>query len=109
MTITSHPGAPPQGPRGQWGNWLRQIPAITGLTVLFAVLVLAGGFTAMAVFGGPSVNAGAITALATAVLGVVGTHVGHMAGSGQASGSPSSPKLEQEREQALEGSSQDRG
>jgi hypothetical protein len=48
---------------------------------VFAVLVLVGGFTGMAVFGGPSVNAGAITALATAVLGVIGTHIGHMAAS----------------------------
>jgi hypothetical protein len=80
MANTRQPGALSQAPPGQWGNWLRQIPAITCLTVVFAVLVLVGGFTAMAVFGGPSVDAGAITALATAVLGVVGTHVGHMAG-----------------------------
>ncbi len=76
---------------------------------MFALLVLVGGFTAMAVFGGPSVNAGAITALATAVLGVVGTHVGHMAGSKQTSGPASAPMLEQAKEQALEKSPHDSG
>ena len=63
-------------------DWLG-VPAITWLLVIFALLVLGGGFTAMAVFSS-SVDAGAIAALVTAVLGVVATHIGHMAGQRQA-------------------------
>jgi hypothetical protein len=66
-----------------WSDFLKDIPAITWLIVIFALLVLAGGFTAMAVFG-QGVTAEAIAALVTAVLGVVGTHIGHMAGHAQA-------------------------
>jgi hypothetical protein len=58
--------------------WLRQVPAITWLIFIFALLVLAGGFMAMAFI--TNVNAGAIAALVTAILGVVGTHAGHVAG-----------------------------
>ena len=63
-------------------DWLG-VPAITWLLVIFALLVLGGGFTAMAVFG-RGVDATAIAALVTAVLGVVATHIGHMAGHRQA-------------------------
>ena len=59
--------------------WLRSVPAITWLVFVFALLVLAGGFLAMA-FIAKSADAGAIAALVTAVLGVVGTHAGHVAG-----------------------------
>jgi fatty acid desaturase len=60
-------------------GYLKEIPAITWVMVVFALLVLAGGLTAMAFIRGKA-TAGAITALVTAVLGVVGTHVGHVAG-----------------------------
>ena len=63
-------------------EWLG-VPAITWLLVIFALLVLGGGFTVMAVFSS-SVDAAAIAALVTAVLGVVATHIGHMAGQQQA-------------------------
>jgi hypothetical protein len=66
-----------------WSDYWKDIPAITWLIVIFALLVLAGGFTAMAVFA-QGVTAEAIAALVTAVLGVVGTHIGHMAGRAQA-------------------------
>jgi hypothetical protein len=62
-----------------FSDYLQTIPAITWLIVIFALLVLAGGFTAMAVFG-RTVDAGVVTALVTAVLGVVGTHIGHVTG-----------------------------
>jgi len=65
-----------------WSDYVKEIPAITWLIVIFALLVLAGGFTAMAVFA-QGVTAEAIAALVTAVLGVVGTHIGHMAGRAQ--------------------------
>jgi len=65
-----------------WSDYWKDIPAITWLIVIFALLVLAGGFTAMAVFA-QGVTAEAIAALVTAVLGVVGTHIGHMAGRAQ--------------------------
>lgn len=68
----------------KWSDYIREIPALTWLFVIFGLLVLAGGFTAMAVFGKKPVESGAITALVTAVLGVVGTHVGHVTGSQQA-------------------------
>ena len=69
-------------PEHNRSEWLG-VPAITWLLVIFALLVLGGGFTAMAVFAS-SVDAGAIAALVTAVLGVVATHIGHMAGQEQA-------------------------
>jgi hypothetical protein len=69
-------------PEHNRSDWLG-VPAITWLLVIFALLVLGGGFTAMAVFSS-SVDAGAIAALVTAVLGVVATHIGHMAGQRQA-------------------------
>jgi len=65
-----------------WSDYWKDIPAITWLIVIFALLVLADGFTAMAVFA-QGVTAEAIAALVTAVLGVVGTHIGHMAGRAQ--------------------------
>jgi hypothetical protein len=69
-------------PEQNRSEWLG-VPAITWLLVIFALLVLGGGFTAMAVFAS-SVDAGAIAALVTAVLGVVAVHIGHMAGQSQA-------------------------
>jgi hypothetical protein len=69
----------PERDRSEWLG----VPAITWLLVIFALLVLGGGFTAMAVFAS-SVDPGAIAALVTAVLGVVATHIGHMAGQRQA-------------------------
>jgi hypothetical protein len=69
-------------PEHNRSEWLG-VPAITWILVIFALLVLGGGFTAMAVFSS-SVDAGAIAALVTAVLGVVATHIGHMAGQRQA-------------------------
>ena len=69
-------------PEHNRSDWLG-VPAITWLLVIFALLVLGGGFTAMAVFAS-SVDAAAIAALVTAVLGVVATHIGHMAGQKQA-------------------------
>ncbi len=69
----------------KWPDYLREIPALTWLFVIFGLLVLAGGFTAMAVLSGKTpVEPAAITALVTAVLGVVGTHVGHVTGNQQA-------------------------
>lgn len=56
--------------------------AVTGSiwpVVLFALVVLGAGLGVMAVKVS-ALTAGAVTALATAVLGVVGTHAGHMAG-----------------------------
>jgi hypothetical protein len=69
-------------PEHNRSEWLG-VPAITWLLVIFALLVLGGGLTAMAVFAS-GVDAGAIAALVTAVLGVVATHIGHMAGQRQA-------------------------
>ena len=69
----------------KWTDYFKEIPAITWLFVIFGLLVLAGGFTAMAVLSGQNkVDPGAITVLVTAVLGVIGTHVGHVAGNQQA-------------------------
>jgi len=65
----------------KWSDYFREIPALTWLFVIFALLALAGGFTAMAFL---KVEPGAITALVTAVFGVVGTHVGHVSGAQQA-------------------------
>lgn len=62
-------------------DYLKEIPAITWLFVIFGLLELGGGFTAMAVLSGKNnVDPTAIAALVTAVLGVIGTHVGHVAG-----------------------------
>jgi hypothetical protein len=47
--------------------------------LVFALIALGAGLAAMAALSG-AVTAGAITALVTAVLGVVGTHAGHVAG-----------------------------
>lgn len=47
--------------------------------LVFALIALGGGLAAMAALSG-AVTAGTITALVTAVLGVVGTHAGHIAG-----------------------------
>lgn len=46
--------------------------------LVFALIALGAGLAAMAALSG-AVTAGAITALVTAVLGVVGTHAGHVA------------------------------
>lgn len=47
--------------------------------LMFALIALGAGLAGMAALSG-AVTAGAITALVTAVLGVVGTHAGHLAG-----------------------------
>ena len=47
--------------------------------LVFSLIALGAGLGAMAALAS-DVTAGAITALVTAVLGVVGTHVGHAAG-----------------------------
>ncbi len=47
--------------------------------LVFALIALGGGLAAMAALSG-DVTAATITALVTAVLGVVGTHAGHVAG-----------------------------
>jgi hypothetical protein len=47
--------------------------------LVFALVALGAGLAAMAALSG-AVTAGTITALVTAVLGVVGTHAGHIAG-----------------------------
>jgi hypothetical protein len=78
----------------KWSDYIREIPALTWLFVIFGLLVLGGGFTAMAVLSGKNpVEPAAITALVTAVLGVIGTHVGHVTGNQQAAkkGSGNSP------------------
>jgi hypothetical protein len=72
-------------------EWLREVPAVTWIIVIFALLVLGGGFAAMA-FVVSNVDAGAIAALVTAVLGVVGTHIGHVAGHQLASSKPPATK-----------------
>jgi len=47
--------------------------------LVFALIALGAGLAAMAALSG-DVTAATITALVTAVLGVVGTHAGHVAG-----------------------------
>jgi len=79
MSVPVKGQQPPSGLAETTPMWLRNVPAITWLVFVFALLVLAGGFVAMA-FIAKSADAGAIAALATAVLGVVGTHAGHVAG-----------------------------
>jgi hypothetical protein len=73
------------GSERKWSDYLREIPALTFFFVIVCLLLLAGGLTAMAVLSGKNpVEPGAITALVTAVLGVVGTHIGHVTGNQQA-------------------------
>ncbi len=61
--------------------------------LVFALIALGAGLGAMAALAG-DVTAGAITALVTAVLGVVGTHAGHVAGHELAANqSPTQPPL----------------
>jgi hypothetical protein len=61
--------------------------------LFFALIALGAGLGAMAAVAG-DVTAGAITALVTAVLGVVGTHAGHIAGHELAAKqSPAQPPL----------------
>jgi hypothetical protein len=61
--------------------------------LVFALIALGSGLGAMAALAG-GVTAGAITALVTAVLGVVGTHAGHVAGHELAARqSPAQPPL----------------
>jgi hypothetical protein len=66
--------------------------------LIFALIALGGGLAAMAALSG-KVTAGAITALVTAVLGVVGTHAGHVAGhelaTKQAAAYPLAARIEQ--------------
>jgi len=57
----------------------RSIAGGTWPVLVFALIILGGGFWAMAALTN-DVTAGAITTLVAAVLGVVGTHVGHVAG-----------------------------
>jgi hypothetical protein len=47
--------------------------------IVFALIALGAGLAAIAALSG-AVTAGTIIALVTAVLGVVGTHAGHVAG-----------------------------
>jgi hypothetical protein len=65
----------------KWSDYIREIPAVTWLFVIFALVALAGGFTAMAFL---NVEPAAITAFVTAVFGVIGTHLGHVSGNQQA-------------------------
>jgi hypothetical protein len=66
--------------------------------LLFALIALGAGLGAMAALAS-DVTAGAITALVTAVLGVVGTHAGHVAGqelsAKQSAAQPPLPGLDQ--------------
>lgn len=66
--------------------------------LVFALAALGGGLGAMAALSG-SVTAGAITALVTAVLGVVGTHAGHIAGQKLAAKQSSTHPLADELDQ----------
>lgn len=77
MSLTTNGQATSASP-DTMSTWLRQVPAITWLTFIFALLALAGGFMAMAFI--TNVSASTIAALVTAILGVVGTHAGHVAG-----------------------------
>ena len=65
----------------KWSDYIREIPAVTWLFVIFALVALAGGFTAIAFL---KVEPAAITAFVTAVFGVIGTHLGHVSGNQQA-------------------------
>ena len=61
--------------------------------LVFALIALGAGLWAMTGLAN-DVTAGAITALVTAVLGVVGTHAGHIAGHDLAAKqSPAQPQL----------------
>lgn len=60
--------------------------------LIFALIALGAGLAAMAALSG-DVTAGAITALVTAVLGVVGTHAGHVAGEELATKQPATHPL----------------
>jgi hypothetical protein len=66
--------------------------------LIFALIALGAGLGAMAALAS-DVTAGAITALVAAVLGVVGTHAGHLAGhelaAKQSLAQPPLPGLEQ--------------
>jgi hypothetical protein len=62
--------------------------------IVFALIVLGAGLGAMAALPKGAVTAGAITTLVAAVLGVVGTHAGHLAGQKLATKpSPAQPPL----------------
>ncbi|SRR6266851_102973 len=67
--------------------------------IVFALIVLGAGLGAMAALPNGAVAAGAITTLVTAVLRVVGTHVGHVTGHQlavrQSPAQPPLPGLEQ--------------
>jgi hypothetical protein len=72
---------------------VKTIAGSTWPVLVFALVVLGAGLGAMAALT-KDVTATAITALATAVLGVVGTHVGHVSGHELATkGSASTPML----------------
>ncbi len=77
---------------------VKSIASSTWPVLVFALIVLGAGLGAMATLAS-DVTAGAITALVTAVLGVVGTHVGHVAGhelaAQQSTAQPPLPGLEQ--------------
>lgn len=68
-----------QGTPGRTKSFAGTVAGSTWPVLLFALILLGAGLAAMAALGS-AVTAGAITALVTAVLGVVGTHVGHVAG-----------------------------
>lgn len=62
--------------------------------IVFALIVLGAGLGAMAALPKGAVTAGAIATLVTAILGVVGTHAGHVAGHELATKpSPAQPPL----------------
>src|SRR5215469_8685995 len=56
------------------------VAAATWLMIVFAVTVLAGSLWAIWATRKTGVSSQTIVALATAVMGVVGTHVGHVTG-----------------------------
>jgi uncharacterized membrane protein len=60
-------------------EYWKGVPGITWLLLAFALFVVVAGFSVMAIFA-TNVTPEAITALVTAVFGVVATHIGHMAG-----------------------------
>ncbi|SRR6266576_2495592 len=64
---------------GAFGEMPKNVTSSTWPVLVFTLIALGAGLAAMAALSG-AVVAGTITALITAVLGVVGTHAGHVAG-----------------------------
>jgi hypothetical protein len=61
------------------GIW-KGVAATTWLILGFALIVFGAGLTAMVTLTKDGVSAEGIVALVAAVLGVIGTHIGHVAG-----------------------------